>query len=274
MNGTPSFKKTWQRKKGSWFIRLLLLVSYLFAISLSLIISYLCVKKFIWVEQPSLVISWVVVISVFLVVFLLQGLYQERMASSRKREILLIVKAVAVSSILLAILIFLSQGKLVFNQREGFLFFFVASLVFLALFRSILFFHLRRRLLKKGVGVTRVLIVGTNNEARELSIELEKLDPYKFRIIGFVDKEGKKPNSHDGLGIIGKLEDIDKTIEEYEIDEVYIFSDSFLPVDILNLIEKCRNLVDKIYISTEMFELLSEKISLGKLKGVQLLKVK
>ena len=273
MNGKSSFRKTWQRKKGSWFIHLLIFVSYFCALSLGVVISYLCVKKFTWVEQPSLVISWVVVISVFLVVFLLQGLYQEKMASSRKGEILLIAKGVAVGSILLVILVFLSQGRLVFDQREGLLFFVVSSLVLLALFRSILFFHLRRQLLKRGIGVTRVLIIGTDTMAREVSAKLQKLDPYKFKIIGFVDKQGKKPNGYDDLGVIGKLEDMDKIVEEHRIDEIYIVGDSFLPVDLLDLMEKCKDLVDRIYVSTEMLEILGEKISLGKLKGVQLLKV-
>jgi FlaA1/EpsC-like NDP-sugar epimerase len=274
MNGWPFFKRAWTRKKGSWFIQLLLFISYFFALSLSLIISYLCVKKYTWIEQPSLVISWVIVISVFLIVFLLQGFYQERMITSRKTEVLLIIKGVIVGSILLAILVSVSGGKLVFNRREGLLFFFICSLVLLALFRSMLFFHLRRHLLKKGIGVTNALIVGANPEVKELSKNLEQIDPFKYRIVGLIDKEDRiKEDSYNGFKIIGGLKDIGKLIEQYKIDEIYIVGDSLLPIEVLMLIEECRNLIEKIYVTTDMFELLNEKISLGKLRGIQLLKI-
>ncbi|HEX9916610.1 MAG TPA: hypothetical protein VGB16_02635 [candidate division Zixibacteria bacterium] len=275
MNGSRFFKRAWDRKKGSWFIKFLLFVSYFFALSLSLVISYLCVRKYDWIKEPSLVISWVVVVSIFLIVFLLQGFYQQRMAASKKREALLIIKGVMVGSILLAILVFVSNGKLVFNQREGILFFFLSSLVLLALFRSILFFHLRRHLLKKGIGVTNVLIVGANPEAKEFSKSLELIEPFKYRIAGLVEKEEKiRTDSYNGFKILGNLKDICKLIDQYKISEIYITSESLLPIEVLMVVEECRNLIGRIYIAAEMFEVLSERINLGKLKGVQLLKIR
>lgn len=274
MNGLSFHKGAWHKRKGNWLIQLLLFVSYLFALSLSLIISYLCVKRCTWIQQPSLVISWVIVISVFLIVFLLQGLYQERMVAKRKNEVFLIIKGVLVGSILLSILIFISGGKLIFNRREGILFFFVSSLVLLALFRSILFFHVRRHLLKRGIGITRVLIVGTGQQAADLSKRLEQIDPFKYRLVGFVDKsKAGQANRDDGLEVAGKFEDIDKLAEKHLIDEIYIVGDSILPIEVLMLIEKCKNLVESIYVTAEMFQVLGEKINLGKLSGIELLKM-
>ncbi len=257
MNGLSFFKKAWHKRKGSWLIKLILFVSYSFAISLSLIISYLCVKKFTWIEQPSLVISWVIVISVFLIVFLLQGLYQERMATKRKDEVFLVIKGALVGSILLSILVFISGGKLIFNRREGILFLFVSSLVLLALFRSILFFYIRRHLLKRGIGVTRVLVVGTSQQAADLSKRLEQVDPFKYRLVGFVDKSQTiEVNTDNESEAIGKLEDIDNLAEKHSIDEIYVVGESILPIEILMLIEKCKNLVESVYVTGDMFKVL------------------
>lgn len=75
----------------------------------------------------------------------------------------------------------------------------------------------------KDFNTSKVLILGVNEEAQRLALYMSKDSSTRYKILGFVKTEDSIKNSLDGsINILGSLEDISRTLEETQPDELLI----------------------------------------------------
>jgi Undecaprenyl-phosphate glucose phosphotransferase len=160
-----------------------------------------------------LLIIWGVVFKAF-------NLYRPRRLSSRFAEILDIFKACTVSVVILVSLTFFLK-KFEFS-RLVFLYFWIFSIAALSLsrivFRECLTFFRR-----KGYNLRHVVVVGDGILAREVVKRLENNPEVGINILGLLqnrpDKIGRKIH---GKEILGTYEDMQKILNENEVDQIFI----------------------------------------------------
>ena len=115
------------------------------------------------------------------------------------------------------ILFFFSFRKLLFS-RLILIYVFLISILLLVLTH---YFSEKIRGLysKKSIGISRVLVIGTNRSAAKLLQTLKTLSS-KHRPVAILDGYGSSKKEIAGVPVLGKLNILESTVDEYEIDEI------------------------------------------------------
>ena len=155
-------------------------------------------------------------IVVHLVIFKYVGLYRKRRGISGVDELSKVIKAVFISSVLIAASTFLVQffafSRLVIGLSAGFI-------VISVWLERIVLRRIQIALRRRGVGVTRVLIVGTGETSKVLIQRLVQNPGLGYRIAGLVS-EGKGSGEVEGFKVVGNLSQFTKILEKLGPDEV------------------------------------------------------
>lgn len=103
-------------------------------------------------------------------------------------------------------------------------------------------FHLlmqwvERKLIKKGYGNVRLLIIGSNRGVKSFIRELKKNGSH-YIPVAILDAYGSKQKEVSGVPVLGKLNILEKTIDEYQIDAIVQGDNVEQVVNIVNFCEK------------------------------------
>ncbi len=163
------------------------------------------------------------------VVFYFHGLYQSRRGRSRVDEVLTLVVAVFLATVLLSVVIAWYRPPAAPGSRE----YFTYSRAFLGLFalldlalvsgvrmgvRQVL-----RRIRLSGHNLQRILVIGAGVLGREITQKLVAHRDLGFEIAGFLDDDpGKAGTEIDGVPVLGTLRQAEEIIAERSIDHVYV----------------------------------------------------
>jgi exopolysaccharide biosynthesis polyprenyl glycosylphosphotransferase len=133
-------------------------------------------------------------------------------------------------------------------SRGTILIFLFVQYTFLDLFHS-LFLQIRHYFINRGLGVKKTIIVGADDSALNFSRDLKYKFDEDYEIIGFL-RNGfpKNPPKEIEKHIIGKYEDIDKILNQQQVDRIFVVSDS---MDRLKY-EKIRQAAEKKNIKLKM----------------------
>ena len=118
---------------------------------------------------------------------------------------------------------------------------------------------------RKGIAVTRVLIIGAGKPGKRVAEKLKEYDEFGYRIIGFVDDHAKGKGE---IKILGKMKDLISLIKAYRIQEVFIVDPSISHENILELIHKCEKIQVKFKVVSDLFEIVTGDIDLNELEGL------
>jgi exopolysaccharide biosynthesis polyprenyl glycosylphosphotransferase len=153
---------------------------------------------------------------VHLVVFKYVGLYRKRRGISGVDELSKVIQAVFASSILIAASTFLIQFFAFSRLVIGFSAVLVVTSVWI---ERILLRRIQVQLRRQGIGVTRILVVGTGETARVLLQRLKHNPGLGYRVAGIVSEE--KPSGEvEGIKILGNLARFSQLIQKYKPTEV------------------------------------------------------
>ena len=156
------------------------------------------------------------VVLVHWIVFKYVGLYRKRRGISGVDEFSKIIQSVFIAAVLIAASTFLIQ-----------FFTFSRLVVFLAAFLAAVFVWLERILLRRiqivlrrrGIGTTRILVVGTGETARLLLRRLQQNPGLGYRVAGLIS-EGKSPRFVEGYRVLGHLSQFSRLLQTQEPEEV------------------------------------------------------
>ena len=135
-------------------------------------------------------------------------------------EFVNIFKAVSISIVILTAITFFYRENS--YSRIVMLLFWLLSIITITLSR----FYLRRTLKyfrEKGYNLRHVLIVGAGDLAKNLAEKINLHPEIGFNIVGFLtDHSDKVGQSVSGKKILGQLEEVQKIVREYKIDQLFI----------------------------------------------------
>ncbi len=171
---------------------------------------------------PFVVVLWPLV-------FYFHGLYQSRRGRSRVDEVLTILLAVVLATVLLSVVIAWYRPPASPGSHE----YFTYSRAFLALFALVdLLFVAGTRMLARwgmrrvrlsGHNVQRILVVGAGALGREITQKILAHREMGFEVVGFLDDDpGKAGTTVAGVPVVGTLRQAEEVLTARSIDQVFL----------------------------------------------------
>lgn len=98
---------------------------------------------------------------------------------------------------------------------------FITAFVLLSMWRVGKRVYIRHRL-EKGLGLIRVLIIGSGPVAESVLDEIKKHPYLGFEVVGILSQERLKGEEIYGVKILGDYSDFEQVVRKYYVDEVFI----------------------------------------------------
>ena len=208
------------------------------------------------------------------------GLYKRHMSILNIEEMKKIFKGVVLGALLLFMTTFyskdLSFSRLITSYSVIIMFVLINA-------ERFLFFKLHQYLHLKGIGVKIILIYGSGEVGRLLAKRLMHSPRLGLLPVGFIDDDvnrtGKKINggtfaNPKYLPIFGGLDDMETTVRNNKVDEVFIAMPSVENGGVFNVVEKCREIKIKYSFVPNLFGLKVQKVAYEAIDGIPLLSLK
>lgn len=224
----------------------------------------------------SFVLFTVVVLVVFPLAFRAVGLYSRYWRYASVEELVLLVGAVTVASLVSGII----TSLLVFFVLKGLLFPRTVPVIFIA---TALFATAGPRFLLRLWGggplnnrslsesVQRVLIVGAGDAGQMIARDIKQNPGMGLQVIGFVDDDARKQNLNvGGLPIFGGREQIPALVQNLDIDEIIIAMPSISGEIIRDILDICDETGIRTRILPSLSEMLTREVGVQNLRQINI----
>ncbi|MCB9475530.1 MAG: undecaprenyl-phosphate glucose phosphotransferase [Deltaproteobacteria bacterium] len=170
---------------------------------------------------PFSLYAWMTLLALLIwtVVFRTGNLFDAKTIPSVFRELTRLVRShILAFTLYVVVTFFLAQYK---PSRIVFGLFFVLSLA------GMVGVHLASRAFvmhsfRRGQGVRKVLVVGTGDLGRELAGRINRHRELGLSVVGFLSDKAERAASVDDIPVLGAPEDVQRVIEEMQIDSVFV----------------------------------------------------
>lgn len=212
---------------------------------------------------------------VFAAVLLLnnQGsaLYKSTRGRSWIEEIYIVGNGVTNATVILILITFVFQPLVYSRLLLGYVA--VISLALLSLLRVVRRLTLAR-LRSKGIGVQRVLLVGTGEVGQAVLRTMIARQQLGYQPVGYLDDDPDRGNVDLGrVKGLGGTKNIGKTIQNHRVDLVVITLPWKHHERILELVQACRRVGCDVRVVPDLFQLNLRQVQVENLDGIPLLGV-
>jgi Undecaprenyl-phosphate glucose phosphotransferase len=195
-------------------------------------------------------------ILIYLSVFKYTGLYRSRRGISGVDEFSKILQAALIASIILSAATFLAQ----FFAFSRLVILFSAFLILWSVWlERVIIRRVQVSMRRKGIGVTRVLIVGSGETARVLIQRLRQNPGLGYSIIGVVS-ESKKKGEIEGYKMIGALSGFSKILKTHNPGEVIFALPATAHAQLIPMLVSLQNSQIKYKIVSDLFGLITHPL--------------
>ncbi|HCW31967.1 MAG: UDP-phosphate glucose phosphotransferase [Candidatus Peregrinibacteria bacterium GW2011_GWE2_39_6] len=208
-----------------------------------------------------------VVILILILTFYFFGLYERGRRLTPFSELYHLVRAITLVWLFIMAASFLYK----YDYSRGFVLLFYGCSLFTLILGRYVIRRIYQSLYKKGIGVTRILIVGAGESGKSVANKLKKYATFGYQIIGFLDKRAPDLKGFPYLGAPTQLLSL---IQKHHIQEVFIADQNLSHEDILDLIHRCDKTEVKFKILSDLFEIVTGEIDLNELEGLPSLDLK
>jgi len=136
-----------------------------------------------------------------------------------------------------------------------------------------LHYTLTTRLRAQGLGIDRVLIVGTGEVGHMILQKIQWNPGLGYKVVGMVEMNGANERAFN-VPILGGPEQLAELIDQYEIDEVIMALPEATHQETLSLISQCERGSVSIKLYPDVFQIMASQVSIGDLGGLPLLSVR
>lgn len=249
-----------------------------FLINLSFVLAYyLRFKILLFITPASMPIFekylsvLVFVTLIWLAVFKLIGLYEERKFTALVDEIAMLFGGVALSTLILLGLLFLYRefwfSRLVIVNAWWLAFLLLAAV-------RVLSFTVERLLRSRGMGTRNTLIVGAGEMGQTLALKMAQDKGLGYRAIGFLDDDPVKIGKHyHGIPVLGEVMKVKEIVQKQKVDEIMIASSKIPAEKVLDIVTECERFGVEFKIVPGILELIASRVDADELAGVPLLTI-
>lgn len=220
-------------------------------------------------------------LALHLLIFYFQGFYRSQLKRTQIDDFFSIVlNGILTTLAALAVLSYWSvygRGvEPVFEISRGFLIvYFAAVVITITFLRTQIFFFMKRRY-ARGLNLTNVLIVGAGEMGRTLAQKLLQYRDLGFAVKGFLDDDKPVDKIIDvdgGLSVLGRLSDLDRAIEEYDVHDIYVALDLSNYARILEIFRVVNKHSVNVRLIPDLFQLLTLKANVQDLDGFPVISI-
>lgn len=261
--------------KSVYAITDVVILSFSFFLSVYLLRSDASTSIFSFYLNHLFIIPLIfLVVSFIILVFQYNGLYLIDVVLKRTNHFAALLKAVYFSA--LTVVLF-SMALDFYGLTDSRLLIFLFLIISIPLFISIRVFLLRQfyiELSKAGLK-KNVLIVGDGEAGKLLATKLIYENPIGLNVVGFVN-EDKRVGDYiiNDLKNFGRLNDLPHLIKELKIDELIVAMDEDEDYNrVFETIEYCKTLQVKVSITSEIFDVITERIKTEKYIDIPVISV-
>lgn len=118
---------------------------------------------------------------------------------------------------------------------------------------------------------SNVLLVGAGTASHVVINEIKENQQIKKRIVGILDDDKNKLGRKiHNIKILGTTDDVEKIVEEYNVDEIIITIANITKEEKKIVIEKCQQTKCKLKTLPGMYELIDGKVDIKKIRDVEI----
>jgi Undecaprenyl-phosphate glucose phosphotransferase len=208
-----------------------------------------------------------ILVAIWPVVFYFHRLYQIRRDRSTIDEVLAVIVAASLGTILLVGLLSFWRG-FTYTSRQLLVLFLFLDILLVSLVR----FGIRKYLetmWSTGTGVRRTLIVGAGHTGRALADKLLDHPATGLKPVGFADDDpAKRTEGYRGLAVLGATSEVTTLIRAHEVDTVFLA----LPVEahrtMLTILKEVGNEMVDLRVVPDLFQYVTFKAGVEDFDGL------
>jgi exopolysaccharide biosynthesis polyprenyl glycosylphosphotransferase len=225
--------------------------------------------------MPEFVVPMLVIYMYWIVIFTFVGMYRTWFASSRLDEISTLFKASFVGIFILFFVILIDDYINGAGSTTRILIFIYWGLfLFLTGVGRLFVRSFQRNLLIKGIGRKNALIVGFNENAKDVQNQLEQHPALGLDVVGYIKSNKKFPDfQNENISTVGTIENIQEVIEHFSIKEVIIALERDDKDALVEIIAKCDPMNVGLKIVPDLYEILSGQARTSQIYGIPLIDI-
>lgn len=155
--------------------------------------------------------------------------------------------------------------------RLTFVYFYLLTLFGLVAYRLVLRLWVRMQR-AQGLGMTRVLIIGTGRIGDDIIRQLERENWTEFEVVGFLDDEPADSRYRaEKYPILGKLDDAVEISRQHEIDEIIFALPLHAHARLANLVVRLQELAVRVHVVPDYFDLAFHAATIEEMGGIPLI---
>jgi exopolysaccharide biosynthesis polyprenyl glycosylphosphotransferase len=228
--------------------------------------------------NPTLVL----INGVWLFLFFINGLYREWYKESRFDEFVLVARAVTIG--ICIVFIFTSSQQIINFANTGnvrvlftrtklwTLFTYGVCMLFFSTLARFAIHSLLSTLFSRGIGVSKVLIIGANPSGERLVKEIHAYARLGYRVCGFIDDDGRKKDSvFAGYKVIGTYSDLPSIVKKEKIPALIVAHVSGSANEIMRILNYCGDSKVTIYMVPSLMDVITGHLKTHQIFGIPLL---
>jgi exopolysaccharide biosynthesis polyprenyl glycosylphosphotransferase len=225
--------------------------------------------------SASVAICWVAL-------FFLTGLYRDWYKESRLDEFFVVIRTIIIGIFLLFLVTSASQiiefatsgnfAVLFTKTKMAILLTYAGCIVVFATLDRFIMHSLLAWLFVKGIGVSKVMIVGAQESGQKLLDELKHYPHLGYEVKGFIDDDGRLTGSDcGGLTVLGTYSDIPAIVKKERVTGLIVSHVSGSANEILKIVNYCGDLRLTIYMVPSLMDVITGHLKTHQIFGVPLM---
>jgi undecaprenyl-phosphate galactose phosphotransferase len=226
--------------------------------------------NFLEISYPILIL-FLIAAAFFIFIFQINNLYKINVIFNRAAHLTAIIKSLYYGTLNIVVISHLVKSSEILDSRLIIFMFVVMVIPILYLLRV----EVGRRILLryKQQFNTNVLIIGDGTTGKLLATKLLFENPEGINILGFVVKDKIIEKKLNGIEVLGTLDNIKEIHRQFEVDEIIIAIDDIKYEKLLEILDTCNTLNVTVKLTSELFEIVTKKVSTEKYAGIPVLNV-
>jgi len=206
---------------------------------------------------------------IWIVIFQHFNLYKINIFLSFVEQVIAIIKALIYGLIGMIVASFFIKGMDWVDSRAVIIYFIGFSFFSITLFRTVVFQKLFRLAAQKKIFRHRVLIVGTDETAKMVAVEMDLDDSHGFEVIGFADDTlAKGEKVFEDLCVVGRIGELQALVKEHEIEDIIIAQSEISHEKLLELIDTAKATKANVRLASDVYRIIPEKVFVERFLGV------
>ncbi len=206
---------------------------------------------------------------IWVVIFQHFNLYKINVFLTVVEQTIAIIKALIYGLIGMIVVSYFIKGMDWVDSRAVIVYFVGFSFFSITLFRTVVFRKLFRLAAQKKILRHKVLIIGTDETAKMVAVEMDLDETHGFEVVGFADDAlatGEKV--FEDLCVVGKISELVSLVKTHDIADIIIAQSEITHENLLDLIDKAKTTNANVRLASDVYRIIPEKVFVERFMGV------